>query len=70
VGEKTVEGELVKVNQPGEHKSSPNWDEIEIEGETEGGSTEKLDNLGDDYDKNKESANADQAMKETLTEYD
>jgi hypothetical protein len=46
VGEKTVEGELVKMDQPGEHKSSPNWDEIEIEGETEGGSTEKLDNLG------------------------
>jgi hypothetical protein len=70
VGEKTVEGELVKMDQPGEHKSSPNWDEIEIEGETEGGNTEKLDNLGGDYDKTKESANADQAMKEILTEDD
>jgi hypothetical protein len=66
VGEKMVEGEVVKVNQPREHNASPNWNEIEREGDIEGSDTEKMDNLGDDYVKNKESANADQDMEESL----
>jgi hypothetical protein len=46
VGERMAEGEVAKVNQTGKHTASPNWEEIKTEDETEGGGTEKLNNLG------------------------
>jgi hypothetical protein len=70
VGDRLAEGEGVRVNRIGKCTASPNWEEIETDEEIEGGGTEKMSNPGGDDDEHKNSAIADQDMKEYVNEED